>query len=386
MDKVIIKRSRRILSGHLWVFSNELMATPKRFEPGSIVEVYDKNDRFLGTGYINPHSLITIRLLTSKKEIIDRDFLKRRVVNALRYRKRVIGVLDTIRLIYSEGDLLPGLIVDKYGDVIVIQILTYGMERLKETIIEIIDELFNPSSIILRNDTQFRLLEGLPLEKKIIKGSDGKAVINEDGLIFEVDTFSGQKTGFFLDQRENRLAFKSLTGDGRMLDLFCYVGSWAIHMANRGLDVTGVDESAYAIEAAIRNAEINNLSDRCRFIRADVFEFLDREVADGNRYDYIVLDPPAFVKSKERLREAIKAYKRINALAIRLLKEGGILATSSCSYHVGRETFLDILSSSAKDAGRMIRLIEMRSQAKDHPILISMPETAYLKCAFLQTL
>ncbi|GAB4536684.1 MAG: class I SAM-dependent rRNA methyltransferase [Thermodesulfovibrionia bacterium] len=386
MEKVFIRRSKRILSGHLWIFSNELMESPRRFEPGDVVDVYDKNGHFLGIGYINPHSLISIRLLTDRREAIDKDFLRRRILDAQRYRERMLGGCYSCRVVFSEGDLLPGLIVDKYSDVIVIQLLTYGMERLKDMIIDVIDEIFNPSNIILRNDTPFRSIEGLLLKKEVIKGSGERVVINEDGVMFEIDALSGQKTGFFLDQRDNRIAFKDLIGEGRGLDLFCYTGAWAVHMAVKGADVIGIDESDYAIETAMRNAEINKLSNRCRFIRSDVFEFMDVEVREGNKYDYIVLDPPAFVKSKDRVREAISAYRRINTSAMKLLKRRGILATSSCSYHVGRETFLDMLRSSAKEAGRRVRLIEMRSQARDHPILLSMPETGYLKCAFLEVI
>lgn len=386
MNRVLLKRSSRILSGHLWIFSNEIVGTPKRFEPGEIVEVSDRAGHILGTGYINPHSLIAIRLLSDETERIDKDFLRKRIRKALDYRKRLYPDSDSFRIVYSEGDLLPGLIVDKYSDVIVLQILTAGMERLKDIIVDILDELFHPVSIILRNDSPFRRLEGLALEKGIIKGEVTGVVIKEAELSFYVDTLSGQKTGFFLDQRENRIAFSKLINKGKGLDLFCYSGAWAIHMAACDADVVGVDESEYAIEISIKNAELNKLSNKCRFLKADVFDFIEGEIKNGNRYDFIVLDPPAFVKSREKIREAAKAYRKINANAMRLLNEGGLIATSSCSHHISREAFLEILRSAAKDAGRRFRLIEMRSQAKDHPVLLSMPETEYLKCAILEVL
>lgn len=384
MNRIFLKRSSRILSGHLWIFSNEIAGSPKGFEPGEMVEVYDRAENLLGTGYINPHSLIAIRLLSNKIEKIDKDFLNKRIRNALNYRKRLFPDSDSFRIVYSEGDLLPGLIVDKYRDVLVIQTLTAGMERLKDIIIEILDEFLHPLSIILRNDSPFRRLEGLASEKVIIKGNATEVVIREGGLSFYVDTLSGQKTGFFLDQRENRIAFSKLISKGKGLDLFCYTGAWAINMASSGANVIGVDESEHAIETSIKNAEMNKLSSNCRFIKADVFDFIKDEIEKGSRYDFIVLDPPAFVKSRDKIKEAIKAYRKINADAMGLLKEGGLIATSSCSHHISREVFLDTLRAAAKDAGKRLRLIEMRSQAKDHPVLLSMPETEYLKCAILE--
>ncbi len=382
--KVYLKRSSRILSGHLWVFSNEIAGSPKRFSPGEIVKVFDRAETPLGTGYINPHSLISIRLLSDRIEEINWEFLKKRIISALNYRKRLFPDYSSYRLIYSEGDLLPGLIVDKYNDVLVLQTLTSGMDRLKDAIIDILDEILNPAGIVLKNDSPFRKLEGLMPEKRVIKGDTEEVIIREGELFFYVNPLSGQKTGFFLDQRENRLAFSKLFFNGKGLDLFCYSGAWSIHMAKQGVDVIGVDESEYAIETSIRNAELNNLSERCRFVRADVFDFIKGEIERANKYNYIVLDPPAFVKSRERLREAIRAYRKLNADVMRLLNSGGFLASSSCSHHISREMFVEILRASAKDAGKRFRLIELRSQAKDHPILLSMPETEYLKCAILE--
>lgn len=385
MEIVHLNRTSRILAGHLWVFSNELTESPKGFEPGALVELRDRKDTFLGVGYINPHSLIAARILTHRKEEISPDFFRRRILEALAYRKRFLKDTSSFRVVFSEGDFLPGLIVDKYDDCISLQILTMGMEKLTDTILGILEEIFSPRVIALRNDSSIRLLEGLQQEKKVIKGSlDRLPVMREGPLRFEMDPMAGQKTGFFLDQRDNRRAFSELLEGGTGLDLFCYAGAWSMHLAAKGAEVTGIDGSDHAVGQARRNAGINGLSDRCRFLKADVFEFLKGEVAGNKLYDFIVLDPPAFAKSKTKTREALRAYREINANAMRLLKEGGLLATSSCSYHIDKESFLEMLRSSARDAGRQARLLEMRSQAKDHPVLLSMPETEYLKCAFLE--
>jgi 23S rRNA (cytosine1962-C5)-methyltransferase len=238
---------------------------------------------------------------------------------------------------------------------------------------------------VLRNDSSARLLEGIVQEKGVLKGAvDKLPLLQEGSLSFEIDPLSGQKTGFFLDQRENRIAFSELAGQGKGLDLFCYAGAWGLHLADKGARVTGVDGSGSAVEQAMRNAEINGLSGKCRFVRADVFEFLKHEVSRRTSYDFIVLDPPAFVKSRIKLKEALRGYREINAGAMRLLRRGGLIATSSCSHHIGKEMFLEMLRSAARDAGRQVRLVEMRSQAKDHPMLLPMPETEYLKCAFLE--
>lgn len=385
MEVVHLKRTSRILGGHLWVFSNELAESPKGFEPGALVELRDRKDTFLGIGYINPHSLIAIRILTRQREPVDREFFRKRIIAALEYRKRFLNEGDAFRVIFSEGDMLPGLIVDKYGTCLSIQILTMGMDKLSEVIIPLLDEILSPSVIVLRNDSPSRLLEGLKQEKRVIKGAIGEApVIREESVFLAVDPLLGQKTGFFLDQRENRIAFSSLSTGGEGLDLFCYSGAWSIHLAKKGVRIAAIDESESALSLARRNAELNNLSGRCTFIKADVFEFLSGEVSGGRRYDCIVLDPPAFVKSASGIKQAVRGYREINSRAMKLLKRGGLLATSSCSHHIDMEAFTEMLRSSAKDAGRAVRIVEMRSQARDHPVLLSMPETEYLKCAFLE--
>lgn len=385
MDSVCLQRTKRVAAGHLWVFSNELATSPRAYEPGSLVEVRDKKGSFFGIGYINANSLIAVRILTREQEEITPDFFRRRIAGALEYRKRFTKDLHALRVVSSEGDFLPGLIVDKYGECVSVQFLTLGMERQKDIVLGVLDELLAPSTVVLRNDSRARLLEGLKLERTLVKGSlETLPVVNENGIRLEVDPYAGQKTGFFLDQRENRVRFGCMVGEGQHgLDLFCYTGAWGMHASAGGARITGVDTSEAAIRQAGRQAELNGVSGRCEFIKADVFAFLAHEVSAGNQYDFIVLDPPAFVKSRSTVREGLRGYAEINAQAMRLLRPGGLLATSSCSYHVNREAFLEMLGSAARDAGRQARLLEIRSQGHDHPVLLSMPETAYLTCAFL---
>jgi 23S rRNA (cytosine1962-C5)-methyltransferase len=385
MEKIILRRTSRVLKGHLWIFSNELLVSPKRFSPGSIVKVYDSKDSFLGIGYINPNSLICIRLLTRKDESIDSDFFYRRIVAAIRYREKYLPSIEAIRVIFSESDFLPGLIVDRYADCLVVQILTLGMEQFKDKILEILDNIFSPSTIVLRNDSPIRMLEGLPLYKKIVKGySEPLPVIKEFDLFFEIDPLKGQKTGFFLDQRDNRIALRNYIKGGTGLDLFCYSGSWALHLAKEGSFVKCVDDSELALSMAERNFKLNKLISSCELIKQDVFDFLRQELESKKLYDFIVLDPPAFVKSKGRVKEALRGYREINSLVMRLIRNGGIMATSSCSYHIDRAMFIEMLIDAAKDAGRTVKVLEYRTQGKDHPILLSVPETEYLKCFFLE--
>jgi 23S rRNA (cytosine1962-C5)-methyltransferase len=385
MEKVILKSTSRVIAGHPWIFSNELLESPKKYAPGCLVEVYDKKDVFVAIGYINPSSLIAVRLLTRQRQEINCDFFKKRLIAAIDYRKKRSFDNTSFRAVYSEGDFLPGLIVDKYDKCVVVQILTLGMERLKGIIIEAIDNIMKPSVIVLRNDNHGRTLEGLETEKKIIKGSlDSMPRINEGEVIIEVDPVAGQKTGFFLDQRSNRIALRKYVKGGKGLDLFCYCGAWGLQLAKNNAFVTAVDSSDFSLLMAMKNAALNNLGDKFSFVKDDVFNFLSNEKAKGSVYDFIVLDPPAFVKSKAKIKEALRAYRQINANAMRLIKKGGVIATSSCSYHVDKFDFIEMLRDAAKDAGRVVRLLELRSQGHDHPVLLSVPETEYLKCAFLE--
>ncbi len=385
MKKITLRKTKRFLAGHQWVFSNELAESPKGFAPGALVEIYGLKEEFLGIGYVNPQSLIAVRVLSRVREEIGEEFFKDRIFKARGLREDTLGLKGSYRAVYSEADYLPGLIVDKYESALSIQILTAGMEAWKDTLIKVLDEVFGPELIVLRNDSRSRNLEGLLLYKEVVKGDlNNLPVIEEGGVRIEVDPYEGQKTGYFLDQRENRLEFKSLVKGGRGLDLFSYSGGWGLQLAAAGARVNCVDESEKALSIAKRNAELNGFEGGMSFTARNVFDFLKEEAPKGERaYDFIVLDPPAFVKSAKKIKEAEKAYRELNRMAMGLLRPGGLLATSSCSYHMAGEIFADVLLKAGHLAGRGFRVLAFRGQAKDHPVLFEMPETGYLKCVFL---
>ncbi len=380
MEKIFIKPQKRF--GSLWIYKNEIVSDIENIEPGSIVKVYEyKREKIIGTGYINPKSVISIRLLSFHDEKIDDEFLKKRIQKSIQYRQEFLGLKGSYRAVFSESDMLPGLIVDKYENCLVMQISTAGMERLKDKILSIFDEIYSPETIILKNDSQARLKEGLEIERKIVKGNiDELPIIHEDDVRFIIDPIHGQKTGFFLDQRENRLYLKQIINSGEGLDLFCYLGAWSVHLAKRGASVTGIDSSDRAIELAKKNAEINNLSDRCKFIKADAFDYLKWEIKKGNKYDFIIADPPAFVKSRSEKRDAIQGYLNLNLMCVKLLKKNGILITSSCSQHISEMDFSEIVKEAFLRNRKTGVCIYKGTQSKDHPVLLSMPETIYLKC------
>ncbi|NOZ10460.1 MAG: class I SAM-dependent rRNA methyltransferase [Gammaproteobacteria bacterium] len=383
MKSVVVRKTKRLSSGHLWVFSNELVEKPTHFEPGELVELINTQGEFLAMAYINPHSLIAARILSRQRIKIDADFLNQRLTDAIAFRKRLYGNTDSGRLVFAESDGLPGLIIDRYADTVVIQSTTAGMDRLLDPVVETVNKLLSPRCIVLRNDTTIRRLEGVAESKRILKGElQPLAVIDEAGVQFEIDCWEGQKTGFFMDQRENRIAFANLVSTGDGLDLCSNMGAWAIHMAKKGVKVKCIDIAQRAIEQVNRQAELNGLSNRIQAECANVFDHLKQTAAQS--HDYIVLDPPAFAKSKAKIRNALKAYQSINGSAMSALKTGGLLATSSCSYHISLPDFIQMLQQAAKASGVRTRIIEIRSQAKDHPSLLAMPETRYLKCVFLQ--
>lgn len=385
MKTIQLNKTKRLTAGHLWVFSNEIAHKLTDYQAGELVEMVNAKGEYLATGYVNPHTLIAARILARKRTPIDEDFITARLHDAIDYRRRLYPDLTGCRLVFGEADLLPGLIVDKYADVVVIQLLTAGMDRLRDTVVKAVDALLAPSAIVLRNDSSFRELEGLASEKTVVKGGISELpLIDENGVRFEVDVINGQKTGFFLDQRENRAAFARLIDGGKGLDLFAYAGAWALHLAARGGAVTCVDTSSAALERVERNAELNGAGALINTVRSDVFEFLRTEQKAGHVYDFVVLDPPAFAKTKANLPNAVRAYRQANTAAVSVLKRGGFLATSSCSYHITPDVFLDAVHNGAKANGRYARLLEYRSQARDHPSLLGMPETRYLKCAILQ--
>lgn len=376
------KEERRVLRGHPWIFSNELQSLRGEFNAGEIIEVLDSSGKFVARGYINPHSLIAVRILTRKQEEIDHDFLRKKIAAAKGLRS-LLGFGDSFRAVFSESDGLPGLIVDKYGDVLVIQSSTAGIDLLLDDIVAALKQEYAPRAIVLRNDTASREIEGLAQEKKVIFGEiTGPIVIEDSGIKYHVDVLEGQKTGFFFDQRENRLALRDYVQGKRVLDCFCYVGAWSLTAAKAGAaDVLGLDASERAVTLATQNADLNNLT--ARFKKADVFEELRALEQQREKFGCVILDPPAFVKSRAKVREALKGYKDINLRGMRLLGPGGVLVTCSCSHHIDETLFREMLIDAAYSAGRSARLLEMRSQARDHPVVLAARETHYLKCAIL---
>lgn len=388
MATVILKpgKEERLAGGHLWIYAGEIRSVDGSAEGGDIVDVRAADRSFLGRGYINPRSTIAVRLLTRRREVIDERFFRRRLEAALALRRRVVTRTTASRLVYSEGDGLPGLIVDRYGDLLVMQVLTLGMARQEGLIVRLLQDLVQPTAIYARNDAPVRRLEGLPLEARFLAG-EGPLLreIEEAGLRFRVDVAGGQKTGFFLDQRENRTAVEGYAG-GEVLDAFCYTGGFAMHAARAGGSVVGLEVSAEALAAAEVHGRLNGLADRCVFQEVNAFDALRALAREGPRFDMVILDPPAFAKSKAALPKAAAGYKEINLRALKVLRPGGILVSCSCSAHVSEDVLLAIVAEAAADARRQVRLLEARTQARDHPMHPGMPETRYLKCLILETM
>jgi len=376
------KEERRVQRGHPWVFSNEVQDLPSDAAPGEPVEVRDSAGNFIGRGYVKPRSLIAVRILTRKQEDLDAAFFAKRIGRA-RDLRRELGFGDSFRAVFSEGDGLPGLIVDKYADTLVVQSLTAGIDGMLGIILDALRGVYDPRTVVLRNDTASRELEGLEKEKRVVWGeAPGLVEFEESGIRYRADVLEGQKTGFFFDQRENRLAMKDLVKGRRALDCFCYVGAWALSAVKFGAaEVIGIDSSEKAVALARSNATLNGLS--ATFLTGDAFEKLREFEKRKERFGCIVLDPPAFVKSRAKVREALKGYKEINLRGMRLLEPGGMLVTCSCSHHIDQELFREMLIDAAWSAGRQARLLEMRSQSRDHPMLLAAKETQYLKCAIL---
>lgn len=393
MARVQLKKGeeKRLRAGHPWVYQTEIEDIFGIFEPGDIVEVEDSRGKFVGLGYINPASMITVRLLTHQRnEEINEEFWRRRLSAAWNYRQRILQGVDTdsCRVVFAEADFIPGFIVDKFGSHLVVQSLALGIDRWQETLVKILDELIQPTGIYERNDAAVRVLEGLELRTGFLKGDfNPQVVIRENGLRFYVDLAQGQKTGYFLDQRENRAAIRPLVRGGRILDCFCHTGGFSIHAAHYGArEVLGLDISEKAVELARKNAALNGYQNICSFEVANVFDALRELERSGERFDVVILDPPAFVKSKRAIEGALRGYKEINLRAMKVLNQGGFLVTCSCSYHLPEDLFIQTVTSAARDARRHLRLVARRGQAADHPILFGYDESFYLKCLILQVL
>jgi len=368
--------------GHPWIFRDDLERIQDA-APGSVVTLERRNGEFLAQGFYSDRSKIAFRLVSRSRDPIDRDFWKRIFQRAAQFRQAVVQNTNAYRLVYGESDGVPSLIVDRYGDHLVMQTLSQGADQLTSLFAALLDELFQPQSIILRNDLSVRSLEGLPQEKKMLMGElPGKIEVHEGDIRYWVVPWTGHKTGAYLDQRENRLqAGRYLRGT--VLDAFCYQGLFALHAARAAQRVIGIDSSQEAIEQAAENARLNGLAN-VEFRRENVFDFLKEEVERRSQYDGINLDPPAFAKSRGDVAAASRGYKELNLRGIRLLKPGGILVTSSCSFNLSEPRFLDILRDCAKDARASLRIVEKRGQGADHPVLLSFPESYYLKCLFLE--
>jgi 23S rRNA (cytosine1962-C5)-methyltransferase len=381
MEKAFVnkKGAKRVRNGHLWIYKSDVLKVEA--DGGDVVSVYDEGKNFVGKAFYSDSSEITLRLFTTKNEPIDKEFWRKKITDAAKLKQHSTATAK--RLIYSEGDLIPSLIVDDYNGILVIQTLSQGSEKLKETFVEILREEFSPTAIIERNDAKVRGRENLPMQAGVLFGEiPDETIIEQDGVKFYISPLGGQKTGSFLDQRENHFAVRNYAF-GRALDCFTFNGGFALNLAQVCGEVVAIDISEDAINLAKRNAELNNISN-IKFRTANVFDALRDMEKSGEKFDTIVLDPPAFVKSRSALRSAVRGYKEINLRALKLLNKGGILVTCSCSFHFSEEIFLQTLEETLRDSRRRVQLVEKRMQSADHPILLGMPETYYLKCFILR--
>ena len=374
----------RILSGHPWIYRTDILGDGGA-EAGATVRVVDRRKRFWGQALYSDKSQIALRVLTRENRPFDRAFLAERVRNAAAYRDQVAAGARAYRVVASEGDLLPSLVIDRYGDCFVVQTLSQGMERLKPEIVGIVQELFSPRSVLERNDAAVRALEGLPEQVGTLAGEDvGEVIVEESGSKFCYDLKGGQKTGGFLDQRENCAAAREYAC-GRALDGFTYTGAFALALASKCQSVMGIDSSPEALKLAQRNQELNAITN-IQWQEANCFNFLKAADQKGERFDTIVLDPPAFARQKANRESALRGYKELNLRALKMLNPGGCLITCSCSFHVSEADLLETVASAALDAHRTAVVVERRTQSRDHPILLTVPETHYLKCLILRVL
>jgi 23S rRNA (cytosine1962-C5)-methyltransferase len=370
--------AERARGGHLWIYRSDVGRVAGA-AGGAVVRVADDRGRFVGRALYSDRSEITLRLLTLREEEIDREWWRARLREAFARRKGITDGADAFRLVYAEGDALPSLIVDRYRDVLVLQTLSQGTEAIKDLIVELLVEELQPRAVVERNDVRVRRLEGLELRTGVLYGdAPAEMLIEQHGVKFSVAPLAGQKTGAFLDQRENHLAARAYAR-GRALDCFTFNGGFALSVARSCESVIGLDISAEAVAASRRNAELNELSN-VEFREANVFDALrEMQEADAS-FDTIILDPPAFAKNRASVQAAARGYKEINLRAVRMLTRGGVLVTCSCSYHVTEQMFLEVVSAAAADARRRVQIVEKRIQARDHPVLAGVPETLYLKC------
>ncbi|MFR3406992.1 MAG: class I SAM-dependent rRNA methyltransferase [Christensenellales bacterium] len=385
---VVNGRQKKLLQGHPWVYGNEIERVEGEIEDGGLVTVVDFRGRYMGTGFYNSKSLITVRLLTHRQEEITDELIASRVKAACDYRRFVMNRpgTDSCRLIYGEADRLPGVIADRFGGVIVLQVLALGMERFTQTIADALLACEKPDCLLLQNDDAIRRKEGMECFTRVLYGTlPEENIIHENGVKLAVDVLGGQKTGYFLDQKDNHLFVRQFCKDARVLDCFSYIGAFALNAAAAGAkEVTAVDISEAAVQLIEKNAALNGAD--ITAVCANCFDFLRAQVKAGEKYDVVVLDPPAFTKAHDNMASACRGYKEIALSAMRLLPAGGVLATHSCSYHMPEEVFVNTVLSAAQDLHRQVRVITLRRQDIDHPVLAGYPESHYLKSLWLQML
>jgi 23S rRNA (cytosine1962-C5)-methyltransferase len=392
MPSVILKRGKdhRLHAGHCWVYAGEIDKLTGDPKDGDAVDIRDYKDRFLGRGLLNTNSQITVRRFTTQKEELDKAFFTRRIEAALEYRREntSIGDANAFRVVCSESDMLPGLIVDRYGDHFVLQALTLGIDQRKAQIIQVLRELFDPSAIVERNDVPSRKLEGLEETKGVVFGeTDAVVRLQFDHFSVEVNLLEDQKTGFFLDQRDNYSEVARLCTGKRVLDCFSYHGGFALAAGvSDAKSVEAVEISEYAVARARKNADLNGLTGKIEFVCANAFDVLKKYDAEKHEYDVIVLDPPTFTRTKQNIEGALRGYKEINLRALKMLSPGGILATFTCSHHIDAELFKSVVVDAAADAKKTIRLVKALTQSPDHPILPAIPESEYLRGLLLQVM
>lgn len=381
--KISQRGADRVRSGHLWVYRSDIRSAEAQI--GDTVRVTDEHDNFVGRAFFSSRSQITLRFLTREDVPVDSDFLRRRIAAAAEYRKLVVNETDAYRVIYGESDLLPSVIVDRYADYLVLQTLSQGAECRKEQIVSLLVEMFSPRGILERNDPRVRELEGLDRRNSVLYGEiPEKVVAVQNGIQFVHDLHTGQKTGGFLDQRENHRTAAAYVS-GEVLDCFTYHGGFALTVASRAAHVEAMDLSGTAIAIARENQQMNKIPN-VTFAEGNSFDALKAFDSSGRTFDTVILDPPAFAKNRESVPAAVRGYKEINLRALKILKPGGFLVTCSCSYHIPESLFLQLVAQAANDARRHTQVVERLTQARDHPILLTMPETHYLKCFIIRVL
>jgi len=381
-------KGKKAINGHPWIFSSDIAGYDGEYTNGDIVEIYTSEEAFIGKGYINDVSQIALRIMTRDiNEEINKEFFRKRLRTAWDYRQKVVDT-SSCRFIFGEADFLPGMIIDKFEDVYVIQSLALGIDKYKQIITDILVEEYNARGVYERSDASVRLKEGMELKKGFLtEPFDTMVTIVENGVKFHVDIENGQKTGFFLDQKENRRAIHKLCKDAEVLDVFTHTGSFALNAGIAGAKhVTGLDISEHAVDFCRKNAELNNLQDKVEFICGDAFEVMKNWAYEGKKYDVVIVDPPAFTKARDTIKNAKKGYKKINFRGLKMVKNQGYFVSASCSHFMSPELFHEAIAEAARDAGVMLRQVEFKTQAPDHPILWNDEESYYLKFYIFQVL